>query len=311
MMFLTITANSALDRVLFIEQFIPGGVMRSQRVMDSVGGKGFDTSVALSHLGVPTVALGFVAGETGKLLVRLLESYGIQHDLVWAKGETRIAHVIVEEAYNRHSHVITPGYGLTEGDARKFMDRFHRWAPNAKWVIAAGSLPDGLQPDFYHMVVDEAAKVHVPVLIDCPGKPALDSISARPAILKMNEREFAETFGLSTETMADLRTSMERVRQERELANLVVSWGAQGVGAATSEGVFWASSPQQKAVNAAGAGDAVSGALAWRLSQGEGWPDALRWAAAAGAAVVLTEGTADLRMDDVLHLLPQVEIKRL
>ena len=83
-MILTITANSALDKVIFIEEFKPNTVMRTRRVVESVGGKGFDTSVVLQALGVDNLAIGLSAGETGQRLARLLECYGIRHDPVWA-----------------------------------------------------------------------------------------------------------------------------------------------------------------------------------------------------------------------------------
>ncbi len=58
-MFLTLTANAALDRVIFIEEFVPATTMRAPRFIECAGGKGFDTSVALRGLGQPTTAIGF------------------------------------------------------------------------------------------------------------------------------------------------------------------------------------------------------------------------------------------------------------
>ena len=66
-----------------------------------------------------------------------------------------------------------------------------------------------------------------------------------------------------------------------------------------------------KEVNAAGSGDAVSAALGLHLSQGEDWPEALRHAVAVSGAVVLTEGTAECRLEDVARLLPQAQVTRL
>lgn len=41
-------------------------------------------------------------------------------------------------------------------------------------------------------------------------------------------------------------------------------------------GILLAAAPDQLPVNAAGAGDTVSGALVWRLAGGDPWPAALR-----------------------------------
>lgn len=54
-MILSVTPNSALDRVIFIEEFRPGAVMRAPRTVEAVGGKGLDASVVLAAFGVETV----------------------------------------------------------------------------------------------------------------------------------------------------------------------------------------------------------------------------------------------------------------
>jgi fructose-1-phosphate kinase PfkB-like protein len=87
--------------------------------------------------------------------------------------------------------------------------------------------------------------------------------------------------------------------------------GREGILAITPDHAYLVAAPVQQEVNAAGSGDAVSAALAWRFLLGDDWRDALRWAAAAGAATVLTEGTAECRMADVLRILPETTIQEL
>ncbi|MCL4561511.1 MAG: hexose kinase [Chloroflexi bacterium] len=310
-MFLTVTPNSALDRVVLIDRFTPGSVMRAARVVESVGGKGLDASVVLRHLGQETCALGFVAGETGKILVRLLDRYGIRHDLDWVNGETRTANVIVEAASQRHSHLIAPGYRVEPADWQSLLNRFSCRVAEAKWVIAGGSLPDGLPLDFYRTMIETAHRAGVPVLIDCPGEPARNALPASPEIMKMNDSEFQATFGIETPDLDLIREAGADVRHANNLPALVVTCGKQGILALTTEGNFLATAPEQQAVNAAGAGDAVSAGLVWRLSLGDGWQRALCWAAAAGAATVLTEGTADCELAQVEGIYPQVSVSRL
>ena len=117
-MILTVTANSALDKVIYIDEFIPTTDMRSRWMVESAGGKGYDTSVVLQSLGVENLAIGIMAGFTGKQLERVLERYGIPMDLVWVDGETRVANVIVETKYRRQSHVTTPGYPPSSSGSR-------------------------------------------------------------------------------------------------------------------------------------------------------------------------------------------------
>jgi 1-phosphofructokinase family hexose kinase len=307
-MFLTVTPNSALDRLIFIDRFIPGTTMRPRKVLESVGGKGFDASVVFRHLGVKTLGMGFVGGEAGKTLVRLLDTYGIDHELTWVSGETRIAHVIVESEIGRHSHLIAQSYTVSIEGYQAFLAAFHQRVPEATWVITGGSLPDGIPADFYQTLTTIASRHRVPVLVDCPGEPALKCIPARPAILKMNHLEFFDTFGIENSSIEELEKQAVLMAREKDVSTLVVTCGEKGILACTPKGNFRAVSPRQLAVNAAGAGDAVSASLAWRLSSGDDWSSALRWAAATSAAVVLTEGTADCNMNDIQRIFPQVSI---
>jgi len=311
-MILTITANAALDRVLFIDEFQPGMVAYTQKVVDCVGGKGFDSSVVLKALGVPQLAMGFMAGDTGRYLAGILkERYAIPLDLVWVEGDTRIAHVVVEMKHHRHSHITTQGYSVPFADQQAFIRKFSAQVGSFRWVIAAGSLASGLQPDFYAQLIRIAAQAGVCTLIDCPGEPALKAAEARPAILKMNRAEFGRTFGASLEGMNILQLEVQKVLKHFELPAMVITCGAEGILAVLPGEVWLASSPRQEEVNSAGAGDGVSAALAWRLGLGDGWGEALRWAAATSAAVVMTEGTADCYIEDIQRIYSQVRVEKL
>src|SRR5690606_20312733 len=108
---------------------------------------------------------------------------------------------------------------------------------------------------------------------------------------------------------ADWLDAVEQEMRRRGLANFVLTCGRDGILAFTPQARYQASAPQMEEVNGAGSGDAVSAALAYRLSLGDTWEQALRWAAAAGAAVTLTEGTAECRIDDVLDIHPRTTVQ--
>lgn len=310
-MFLTITPNSALDRVLFIDEFRAQTVMRTPQAVDSVGGKGFDTSVVLRALGEKTTALGFVAGRVGQELVALLDGYGIDHDLIWVAGDTRIAHVIVERRHNRHSHIISGQLKLKAADADVLLERVRIHVPQSQWVICGGSVPNELPPALYAQIVTLAREAGKPSLVDSHGPGLEQAAKARPTILKMNREEMGETFDVIGDTLADLAQAARILQAELDLNHVVITCGRDGIVAINQEEAWHAVAPVQQAVNAAGAGDAVSAALAVRLSAGDGWTNALRWAAAASAAVVLTPGTADCHMEDIQRILREVVVRRL
>jgi len=307
-MILTVTLNTALDKVLFIDEWKNGIPMRTAKIVTSVGGKGLDSSVVLRHLGVETVGLCFVAGETGKELLRVVEKYGIIPEPVWVDGETRTAYVIVEQRSHRHNHIIAGTLMISQAHREQLLEKYTQKVKDAIFVICAGSVPSSIPSDIYCRMTEIAHQAGVPLLIDSQGVGITESLAAHPDILKMNWDEFEHAFQQKAGTLDSLVERASSVFKEKRLNALVITCAEDGILAFTPQGAFQAIAPKQQAVNAAGAGDATSSALVWRLSSGEEWADALRWAAATGAATVLTEGTADCCMEDILRILPEVSL---
>ena len=72
--------------------------------------------------------------------------------------------------------------------------------------------------------------------------------------------------------------------------SVVITLGAAGAYAAGAGGGARVASPRVAVVDTTGAGDAFTGALAWRLSLGDTLPEAAALAARVGAAAVTARG---------------------
>ena len=123
--------------------------------------------------------------------------------------------------------------------------------------------------------------------------------------------EILGSFGVSPGSTEELARQARAVFEQHRPGSIIITCGKLGILAITPSGSYLARAPSQIVVNTAGAGDAVSAALAWQLSAGADWTTALQWAAAAGAAVVLTEGTADCRRSDIERIYPEVIVQNI
>ncbi len=310
-MILTVTLNSALDRIFFIEEWTPGLPIRIDQMVTAVGGKGLDAAVSLRCQGIPAAGLTFVAGAVGQELVALLDGYGMKTIPIWVEGETRVAHVVAERTYKRHTHLIAGQMGIRPAHLDALFERLASELRQSSWMVGGGSLPKNVDTSSIARTVELANAAGVPSLIDTSALPIEPIMRARPTILKINEVEFAAAFALQIPTPDTLLQEGQRVMESCGLENLVVTCGEKGLYALTAEGVFHAQAPPQIAVNAAGAGDAIAGTLPYRLAQGDSWAEALRYATAVSAATVLTEATAECRMADVERILPSVKVMQL
>jgi fructose-1-phosphate kinase PfkB-like protein len=62
-MIVTVTPNTALDHTLFIPALVPNTTIRATAWLMSVAGKATDSAWVLTELGIPSLALGFAAGQ--------------------------------------------------------------------------------------------------------------------------------------------------------------------------------------------------------------------------------------------------------
>jgi 1-phosphofructokinase family hexose kinase len=309
-MILAINVNAALDRIFFIDRFVPNTDMRAARSTLSIGGKGLDAALVLQTLNAPVKAISFMAGKNGEILKSLLDQHRIAHDLIWLSGETREANVIVETDFNRHSHITTYGYEVTRPECDLFLEKIAAYAPQAQWAIMAGSLPKGVPSHFYGEIITLLRQYGVKTLIDNKGDPLLAALPAMPDIVKMNQNEFQETFKLQVSNPQQWIDVCRQQMNKYQLQSLVITQGKDGVLCFTPEGILQGGCAIDiKEVNAAGAGDAVSAALAYHLSLGESWQQALTWAIAVSAAVIKTEGTAECYLSDVMEIYPNTWVK--
>ena len=64
----TLTMNPAIDYTVYLDELRVGEIQRACREGICFGGKGINVSRVLTVLGVENVALGFLAGFTGRAI---------------------------------------------------------------------------------------------------------------------------------------------------------------------------------------------------------------------------------------------------
>src|SRR4051794_33820851 len=104
-MILTLTPNTGLDRILFLDELRKNRRNQAQEVVEAMGGKGCDVSLILAELGEETTATGLAGGDTGRRMEALLRRGGVVPDFVWTGGETRLNTVLIERATGAHTTV--------------------------------------------------------------------------------------------------------------------------------------------------------------------------------------------------------------
>lgn len=309
-MIVTVTPNSTLDRAVFVRNFRPGTIVRAEAEVLTPSGKGVDASLVLHALGFPTLATGLQAGRQGRLAVELLDLLGVPHDFVWAEGETRHALVLIDSAAGVQSTISCATLRADRRHLEELLDRLDTHLPAARGVLLAGSLPAGWPAGTYALLIGRCRRAGVPVLLDTSGAALATGAAARPDLLKINVAELAELVerpDLPDQAVATVAAAAASLHDRLGNQAVIVTLGARGVVAAADQ-LWHARPPRVPVINDAGAGDALAGCVAWARCGGAAWPEALRLATAAAAAVVMTSGTAQCDPREVERLMPLVQV---
>ena len=151
-MIYTVTFNPALDYIMYMDGLSVGGVNRVRAAKILCGGKGINVSWVLHNLGVKSVALGFVAGFTGREIERLLAEHGCRTDFVrLGHGMSRINVKLVAD---EESDLNAPGPQI--GTLEPFFRKLDGLTAEDT-IVLAGSLPAGLPQDTYEQVLARAS----------------------------------------------------------------------------------------------------------------------------------------------------------
>jgi 1-phosphofructokinase len=308
-MIVTVTPNPSVDRTLFIDALTRGQVTRARRSLAEPSGKGVNVSLALHAYQHPTTAVLPIGGTSGEQLAQMLASSGVAFRPVPVSGMIR-SNISLAESDGTVTKINEAGPSLTRGEVRALRDAALAASGGATWLAVCGSLPEGVDADFYTGLVGSARQRGVKVALDTSGVALGWALQARPDLVKPNAEELAEAAGRTLATVGDAVEAAQQLRRAGARA-VLASLGADGAILVDDDGVVHGEAPVARPVSTVGAGDAM---LAGFLAAGGTGPAALaaglQWAAAAvqHAGTVLPAGlaTSDGAAPVGLHTQPDL-----
>jgi 6-phosphofructokinase 2 len=305
-MIYTITLNPALDRTIWIDR-IRDDV--SNRILDEcsyAGGKSIDVSKVLKNFGVDNIALGFVGGFAGRELEGRLLNEGIQSDFIRVAGETRTNIILHEKETGRQLAFNARGPEIRPSEIMQLIEQLEK-LPCPQLVTIGGSLPPGVSPEIYRKIIMMVGKCRARVVLDVDGQALSAGIKARPNVIKPNIHELSELVGRElSETDEVVAAAGEINRGGVEI--VLVSMGARGILLVADKEEYVAVPPEVKVENTIGAGDSAVAGFVYGLINGKDFKESLIYAAAAGTATTMGQGTALCQKEDFLKLVPQVKL---
>lgn len=289
-MIYTVTFNPAIDYVVRLGNPLkPGAVNRAAGEDCVLGGKGINVSGVLAQLGVESVALGFIAGETGAWLERGLTAQGLHTDFIWLEnGMTRIN---VKIKAGQETELNGAGPNIPESAMQALETKLDALQKD-DMLILAGSIPACLPQSTYERLLARLQGRGVRAVVDATQDLLLKVLPYKPFLIKPNNHELSEIVRHELTTDDEIVAAAAGL-QAQGACNVLVSMAGDGALLLDENGaVHRIGCPKGKVVNSVGAGDSmVAGFVAGYLRTGN-YRYALRLGTACGSATAFSVGLA-------------------
>jgi ribokinase len=251
------------------------------------GGKGANQAVAAARLGARTGLIARVGDDAhGRLLTGSLERAGVDTTGILVGGAPTGVALITVDSSGDNSIVVAPGANQRLSPA----DIAAAGQALAAARVVSMQLEIPLETVAAAVTAAAAGGSARVVLNPSPPVPLPADVLAACDPLVVNEHEARRLLG---EDPGDTPEDWAAALLARGPRSVVVTLGGAGALAVTADGAVRVPSPVVEAVDTTGAGDAFTGALAWRLAVGDSLQDAVRFAVRVGAAAVTKPGAQE------------------
>ena len=285
-MIYTVTFNPSLDYIVSIDNFQLGKTNRTTAELMLPGGKGLNVSTVLQNLGIENTALGFTAGFVGEELKRLAKQTGYHCDFIdIPKGVSRI-NVKMKDFDGTEINGMGP---VVDGPALDALMKKLEQLGEGDTLVLAGSIPAGMPKTIYRDILEKLQGRGIRFVVDATGELLLNVLEFQPFLVKPNNHELGELFGVSLTTKASVVPYAKKL-QEMGAMNVLVSMAGEGAVLADALGnEYFLDAPKGILVNAVGAGDSMVAGFLAGLEEVCDYTHAMKLAVAAGSASAFSE----------------------
>ena len=224
-MIYTVTFNPAIDYVVRLDRELQVGDVNRARGEDCVlGGKGINVSGVLAQLGCESVALGFVAGETGAWLERGLAAQGLKTDFVHLDhGMTRIN---VKIKAGQETELNGAGPDIPEAAMQALEQKLDALQKDDILVLA-GSIPASLAQTTYERLLARLEGRGIRAVVDATRDLLVNVLPYKPFLIKPNNHELSEITGVRLTNDKEIAAAAHMM-QDKGARNVLVSMAGDG-----------------------------------------------------------------------------------
>jgi 6-phosphofructokinase 2 len=297
----TLTLNPAIDKSTTTKAIVPDKKLRCTPPKFEPGGGGVNVSRALNRLGVASTAVYLAGGYSGKFFTQLLEEEGVQSSVIDIAAHTRENMIVVDESANLQYRFGMPGPTVQEQEWKSCLHTLE-CCSNVEYIVASGSMPEGVPADFLNQLAAIAKKINARLIVDTSGEPLKHAIEEGVFLLKPNLGELSSLKGVEELQHHDIVPAAREIISSGGCEIMVVSMGASGAMLITKDEVVHSPSPTVRRRSTVGAGDSMVAGMVKALAEKKSLLEVLQFGIATGTATTMNPGTELCRKEDVERL---------
>ena len=303
-MIYTVTLNPSIDYIVRLDKVNVGSVNRMESDDKFAGGKGINVSRVLKRLGIDNTATGFIGGFTGKFITDTLENEAIATQFVQVSEDTRINVKIKADAeteINGTGPTVSPEQltalkdillGLSEKDT----------------VVFAGSSNKNLGNVVYKELISLTRQTGAQVVCDFEGQTLIDSLEFQPLLVKPNNHELGDIFGVKLENLDEIEKYAREILA-KGAQHVIISMAGDGALLVTKDGAYFAKSIKGIVKNSVGAGDSMVAGFTGEFVRSGNPVEAFKWGVACGTATTFSDDLATA--DFINKTYEKVEVEKI
>lgn len=303
----TLTINPSVDKSTHFSGLIPEQKIRCKDPLFDAGGGGINVSKAIARLRGSSLAVFTAGGPVGEMLKDLVAKEGVAFEAIETETATRENFVAVDEHTNSQYRFVFSGDILGDSEVEKILTTIQKLKP--KFLVASGSLNEGLSPDFYQKIAEITKASGTKFIVDTSGDALKKVLETGAYLIKPNVGELAKLIGVQRLEMEEVKEAAKKIIAQGGAEIVAVSLGPQGAVLVTKDEYEYVPAPNVAKKSTVGAGDSMVGGIVWALSQNKSLKDVIRWGVACGSAATMNEGTQLLKLEDANRLFEWLKNK--
>lgn len=273
-------------------------------------GKGLNVAKVIAKLGEPVRLLSLMPEDDTSRFEQFCSHNSIELCTYPINGSVRINTTVFDELTCSTIHY-NSGCPTLSTQVQDGFESFLREfiAENDQWVFS-GSLPSGIESDFYSKLIRVCRERGAFPLLDTRGAPLKQGIREHPLVISPNENELEALFQEPIEGIGHLALKGKRLI-DSGIETVFITLGEDGVLALHKDECLLCRPPEIRVVDIVGCGDAFLAGVAVARERGFSFHETCRLAVACGTSNAANFGPAEVKVDEIWHFMEKIYVTQL